>query len=120
MSSSWQLIPADQGCSYQTAAFDSGGMAAVEGCGPNPNLGRAYLLQLNQQDRIIGRFALKPGWEDGLIASERNGDVLVTEDQPANEGYRPYDWVWQFNGHRLRAIAHYRALDADQVVAVPW
>jgi hypothetical protein len=119
-SRSWKLIPADRGCSYQAAAFDSEGIAAAEGCGPNPNLGRAYLLQLNRGEHVVRRIPLEPGWEDGLIASERDGDVLVTEDQPANEGYRPYDWVWQFNGHRLRAIAHYRALDADQVVAVPW
>jgi hypothetical protein len=119
-SRSWKLIPADQDCSYQAAAFDPEGIAAVEGCGSAPTFGHVYLLQLNDRDRVIARLALEPGWEDGLMASERNGDVLVTEDQPANAGYRPYDWVWEFNGHQLRAIARYATLDAAQVIAVPW
>jgi Tol biopolymer transport system component len=101
-SRSWKLIPADSGCSYKAAAFDSRGIAAAEACGGNSYLGRAYLLQLNRNERVVTRVPLRPGWEDGLIARDRHGDALVTENQPANEGYRPYDWVWDFDGHHLR------------------
>jgi hypothetical protein len=67
------------------------------------------------------RIALKPGWEEGLIATNfRNSTVLVSQDQPANAGYPERDWVWQFNGRRLRAIAQYAANDAAQVIAAPW
>jgi hypothetical protein len=47
-------------------------------------------------------------------------DVLITQDQPANEPYPERDWLWEFDGHHLRSIAHYKAEDAAQVLAVPW
>ena len=46
--------------------------------------------------------------------------VLISQDQPANEGYPERDWVWEFNGHHLRLIAQYAAHDAAQVIAAPW
>jgi hypothetical protein len=30
------------------------------------------------------------------------------------------DWVWEFDGQHLRAIAHYKASDAAQVLAIRW
>jgi Tol biopolymer transport system component len=119
-SGSWRLIPADRGCSYQGAAFDHDGIAAVEGCGSAPAFGHVYLLQLSVRGGTTQRVALKPGWEEGLVATQRSGDVLVTQDQPANAGYPERDWVWEFDGHHIRPVAHYRAFDAAQVIAVPW
>jgi hypothetical protein len=122
---SWKLIDADKKCSFAAAAFDRAGIAAVEVCrrGPSPALvlGRAYLLQLNKRHRVVERIALKPGWEEGLVSTDaRDGTVLISQDQPANAGYPERDWVWQFDGHRLRLIASYRARDAAQVIGVPW
>jgi hypothetical protein len=124
----WKLVGADRHCSFAAAAFDRDGIAAVEACQRGPhgftvalNLGQAYLLQLSKRNRVVERIALKPGWEDGLLSTDaRDGAVLITQDQPANAGYPERDWVWQFDGHRLRPIASYRADDAAQVLAVPW
>ena len=55
-----------------------------------------------------------------MSTDRRDGSVLISQDQPANAGYPERDWVWQFDGHRLRLIASYRANDAAQVVGVPW
>jgi hypothetical protein len=122
-----QLIAPDRGCAFGSVAFDRAGLAAAEGCrhGSPPgqsatNLGNAYLLQFNHDGARTRRVALERGLEQALVATlPGRGNVLVTQDQPANEGPE-YDWVWEFNGSRLRPIAHYRALDAAQVIAVPW
>lgn len=127
-STSWKLIHADKGCSFEAAAFDRQGIAAAEGCRQQgsragysePTLGHTYLLQLNHHDRVITRVALEPGWEQGAVSTMRDGTVLVSQDQPANESYPERNWVWEFDGHHLRAIAHYAANDAAQVIAVPW
>jgi hypothetical protein len=59
--------------------------------------------------------------EQAVIATEpSSGDVLISQDEPANEPYPERDWVWEFDGHHLRSIAHYRAEDAAQVLAIPW
>jgi hypothetical protein len=124
--SSWKLIRAQRGCSYEVGTFDSRGVAAVEACAGGEqrdssavNLGRAFLVQLSRRDRITERLALKPGWENGAISTERDGKVLVSQSQPDNAGYPERDWVWQFNGSALRLVAHYRAEDAAQVIAIP-
>lgn len=125
---SWRLIAADKHCSFMAAAFDRQGIAAVERCqhGPHgftvaPFEGFAYLLQLDHRDHVVARLALEPGWEEGLVSTDfRDGSVIVSQDQPANSGYPERDWVWQFDGHHLRAIAHYSANDAAQIIAAPW
>jgi hypothetical protein len=67
------------------------------------------------------RIPLKLGLEQAAIATEpMTHDVLITQDQPANEPYPERDWLWEFDGHHLRSIAHYKAEDAAQVLAVPW
>ena len=121
------LIAPDHGCAFAGVAFDRGGLAAAEGCrqGSPPGMsdtgsGDAYLLALDGRGRVRGRFALKRGLEQALVAAvPGTGDVLVTQDQPANQGPE-FDWVWRFNGRTLAPIAHYRANDAAQVLAVPW
>lgn len=127
--SSWKLTLAAKGCSFTAAAFDAKGIAATEACrggshpgaGADPKLGNVFLLQLNAQDHVIARVALQPGWEQGRVSTiGRTGMVLISQDQPANEGYPERDWVWEFNGHHLRLIAQYAAHDAAQVIAAPW
>ena len=126
-SHAWELISADRGCSFEAGVFDHAGIAAVEGCqhggpsapGQNP-LGDAYLLQLDTGRHVVARLALQPGWEQGLVTTEPDGRVLISQDQPANEGYPERDWVWEFDGRQLRPIAHYAADDAAQVIAVAW
>jgi hypothetical protein len=122
---SWRLLKAKGGCSYEVATFDRWGVTAVESCvrgsqsSLSVNTGHAFLIQLNHRDRVIRRLALQPGWENGAISTEPGGAVLVSQSQPANAGYPERDWVWQFNGRALRLVAHYRADDAAQVIAVP-
>lgn len=127
VTTSWKLIRADQGCSFEAAAYDRQGIAAAEGCtrgSPSgygaTNLGHAYLLQLNHQDHVTARVTLQPGWEQGTVSTMRDGMVLVSQDQPANESYPERDWVWEFDGRHLHPIAHYAVNDAAQVIAVPW
>ena len=127
LSKSWRLIAADRRCSFEAAAFDRQGIAAVEGCPQGSRapagevLGYAYLLQLDGHSQVTERFRLQPGWEEGVVSTEfRTGNVLISQDQPANSGYPERDWVWQFDGHHLRLIAHYHANDAAQVIAAPW
>jgi hypothetical protein len=126
-SSSWTMIKADHGCSFDVATFDPAGIAAVEGCRRkhasgsfvDPNFGQAVLLQLNRHQQVTTRVDLKPGWEQGTISTEPSGDVLVTQDQPANEPYPERDLVWEFDGRHLRLIRAYKALDAAHILAVP-
>ena len=123
----WKLIKADRGCAFEAATFNAAGIAAVEGCRRrqvsgsfnDPGLGQAVLLQLDHRNRVTGRINLKPGWEQGVISTEPNGAVLISQDQPANEPYPERDWVWEFTGGRLRLIASYAANDAAQILAVP-
>jgi hypothetical protein len=122
---SWKLLKAKGGCSYEVATFDRWGVTAVESCVRGPqsslsvNTGQAFLIQLNHRDGVTRRLALQPGWENGAISTERDGKVLVSQSQPDNAGYPERDWVWQFNGRALRLVAHYRAEDAAQVIAIP-
>lgn len=123
-----KLIDADRGCIFRAAAYDRVGIVAAEGCdqgdpehGVGSYLGYAYLLQYGPHGRLIRRIALHLGLEQAVIATEPStGEVLITQDQPANEPYPERDWVWEFDGHHRRPIAHYKADDAAQVLALPW
>lgn len=124
----WKLIPADHGCSYQAATFDRWGIAAIEGCVQGEprghysvNGGNAYLVQLNAHRRVMLRFKLARGYNQGDIANDpRNGTVLVSEYQGANQGFPVFNWVWAFDGHTLRTIARLPNRDAPTVIAEPW
>ena len=123
----WISIAADRGCSFEAATFDASGIAAVEGCRrasvPDsvtfPGFGQAVLVELNHRHQITQRIDLQPGWEEGVITTEPSGDVLISQDQPANEPYPERDWVWELHNHNLRLIASYKALDAAEIIAVP-
>ena len=123
--SSARLIPPPKGCSYQAAVFDRQGIAAVEGCeqgtprayaGLGDYQGDAYLVQLNGRGRTVLRLALRRESNITRLASDPSaGLVFVSEGQ--GENTRPaFDWVWTFDGHRLRAVGHYNA----HVTAEPW
>lgn len=122
------LIDPGRGCIFKAAAFDKSGIVAVEGCnqgdpegGVGSYLGHAYLLQYGRQGHLTMRIALHLGLEQAVVATEPDtGRVLITQDQPANEPYAERDWVWEFDGQHLRAIAHYAANDAAQILAIPW
>jgi hypothetical protein len=122
-----KLMKSDHACIFRAAAFDSVGVAAVEGCdrgdpqqGVGSYLGQAFLIQYGLEGRVIARIPLRLGLESAVVATEPStGDVLITQDQPANEPYPERDWVWVFDGQRLRPVAHYRAFDAAQILAVP-
>ncbi len=122
------LIDPDHGCIFRAAAFDRVGIAAVEGCaqgdpehGAGSYLGYAYALQYSARGRLTMRLPLKLGSEQAVVATEPStGNVLITQDQPANEPYPERDWLWELDGHHLRPVAHYNADDAAQVLAVPW
>jgi hypothetical protein len=127
--SSWKLIKADDGCSYMAATFDRTGIAAIEGCTRghppgdlnDPNGGDAYLVQLNSHRRIILRLPLARGYDGGDIATDpQTGTVLVSEYQGANQGIPVFDWVWAYDGHRLRTIRRFANEDAATVIAEPW
>jgi len=121
-------VPAGRGCRFEAAAFDASGVLAAEGCangGPKrqdaPNVGDAFLLQYSVNGHLKERIALKRGLEQAVLSTEPlTGNVLVTQDRPANEPYPEADYVWEFNGQRLRAIARYTAHDAAQILAVAW
>jgi hypothetical protein len=124
----WTLLAPDRGCQFESAAFDQAGVVAAEGCvkgGPAgfdaTNLGEADLLQYGAGHKLVHRFALKRGLEESLVAAiPHTGDVLVTQDQPANNSTPEDDWVWQLHRGSLRMIDRYKADDAPQVIAVPW
>ncbi len=127
--SAWTLIPPSAGCSFQSAAFDSQGIVAIEGCSRgappaaagNTDLGDAYLVQLDKGDRMVRRLALKRGSDIGTVASDpRSGTVLVSENQAANQGSATFDWVWIFDGHRLRVVGRYRDDASPAITAEPW
>ena len=122
-----RLISPYGGCGFAAAAFDSSSVLAVEGCrkggpvGDNAtNLGDAFLVRLTLAGRVTARIALKKGVEQALIAPEsRAHGLLITQDQPANNGTPEDDWIWEYKNGRLRAIAHYHANDAAQIIAIP-
>jgi len=123
-----KLIDPDRSCMFQGAAFDRVGIVAAEGCehgdpehGVGSYLGDAYILQYTPHGQLIRRMPIKLGLEQAVIATEpTTHDVLITQDQPANEPYPERDWLWEFDGRHLRLIAHYKADDAAQVLAIPW
>jgi hypothetical protein len=123
-----RLIDPDRGCVFRAAAFDRAGIVAAEGCnrgdpehGVGAYLGYAYVLQYSARGHLTRRIPLHLGLEQAVLETEPStGDALMTEDQPANEPYPERDWVYELDGHQLRPIAHYRAEDAPQVLAVPW
>ncbi len=126
---SWKLIKADRGCSYQAATFDPWGIAAIEGYEQgtppgqlkSPYLGNAYLVQLNASHRDVLRLKLARGYDGGGIAADpQNGVVLVSESQAANQGIPVFKWVWAFDGHSLRLVHRYPNEDATTVIAEPW
>ncbi len=122
------LIRPDHGCIFRAVAFDTAGIVTDEGCNrhspPNQggaHLGQAVLVQYSLQGRVLTRKLLELGLEDSIIAAEPGtGDVLITQDQPANSGYPERDWVWEFDGRHLRPVANYASQDADQILAIPW
>ncbi len=121
-------VPAGRGCLFEATAFDPSGIVAAEGCAKGsparqvaPNVGDAFLLQYSVDGHLEKRIALKRGLEQAVLSTEpHTGNVLVTQDRPANEPYPETDYVWVFNGQRLRPIARYPAHDAAQVLAVAW
>lgn len=123
-----RLVDPDHGCEFRSAAFDPKGIVAAEGCnqgdpehGVGAFLGYAYLLQYDLTGYLVKRIQLHLGLEEAHIATDpRTGNVLITQDQPANEPYPERDWVWEFDGVHLRLIAHYAANDAAQIIAIPW
>jgi hypothetical protein len=128
-SSSWKLMKAESHCSYQSAAFDPEGIVATEGCTTgapadqpnNPNSGIAKLVQLDTRGRVEERVPLRIAYEGGdVVADPRNHEVLISEDEGGNLGVRYYQWVWAFDGHRLRVIGHYPGQGATIVLAQPW
>ncbi len=121
-------VPAGRGCVVEATAFDASGVLAAEGCARGapagqaaPNLGDAVLLQYSLTGRLERRIDLVRGLEQAVLSTESlTGNVLVSQDRPANEPYPEEDDVWEFNGRRLRLIARYPAHDAAQVLAVAW
>ena len=125
-----KLIAPQRGCVFGTVAFDASGLVAAQGCNqgdPNPrndgnaHFGQAWLVQYTPGGHLTRRFALRLGLEQAVLANvPHSTGLLVTLDQPANGPYPERAWVWEFDGSRLRLIAHYKADDAAQVLAVPW
>ena len=115
------LISPDRGCIFKAAAFDRGGIVAAEGCNAvGGYLRDAYALRYGPTVRVTLRIPLHLGREQAALATEPSrGAVLITQDQPGNEPYPERDWVYEFDRHRLRPIAHDKADDAAQVLAVP-
>jgi hypothetical protein len=124
----WKLIKADHGCSYQAATFDRWGIAAIEGCVRGEprgqysvNGGDAYLVQMSPRHHVMLRLALARGYDGGEIVNDPGtGTVLVSEYQAANQGIPVFNWVWAFDEHTLRTIRRFPNKDAPTVIAEPW
>lgn len=122
--SSWHLIHAPSGCTYESAAFDNQGVAAVEACSPHRrgqdySAGPGYLVQLTRDGRRLFHLALRPGADVGFVQSDpRTGLVLVSEDLGGANQSNP-NLVWQLQGHHLRLIASY-PLSQVTFTAQPW
>lgn len=119
------VIPPPSGCTYLSAVFDREGTAALEGCSEGARhglsglaktyLGNAYLVQLNNRREVVLRVPLKLGPDSGTLAAiPGSAWVLVSE----NQARTATDWVWEFNGQRLRLIKRYPAAYA-RVIAIP-
>lgn len=128
-STSWRLVTPDRGCSYESAAFDASGIAAVEGCsqggrsgsGANTSSGYAYLVQLDHRRRLVEHLRLAHGYDGGAIATDpHTGAVLVSEYQSANQGVPTFDWVWALDRLHVRVIHRYPGANAPSVIAEPW
>jgi hypothetical protein len=111
--------------------FDRWGIAALEGCakgspqGGFPQstyAGNAYLVQLTADGRRrMLRLHLKRGSDIGTLSTDPlSGSVLVSENQGANQGFLTYDWLWTFDGRRLRAVGRYPNESAPSVTAEGW
>jgi hypothetical protein len=125
----WTLIPPSSGCSFQSSAFDGEGIVAIEGCSQgappasagNSDLGDAYLVQLDDHDRVVRRVALKRGSDPGSVATDpRTGTVLVSENQAGNRGIATFDWVWTFDGRRHHLVGRYPNEASPVITAEPW
>ena len=120
------LLAPDRGCAFAAAAFDRLGVVAMEGCqqghpGWHPPDGYVYLKQFSSAGASIRRVRIGIGVSDAELAGiPHTGSVLATLNQGANEPWPEFDWVSEFNGTQLRPIARYKALDANQIDAVPW
>jgi hypothetical protein len=122
-------VAPDPGCSYFAAAFDRTGIAAVEGCKQGSpqgfsdySLGKGYIVQLSgPRHRVTKRIAIHRGVEQAVVAEDpATRSVLITQDQPANNGTPENDYVWSFDGTHLRLVGRYAAHDAAQILAAPW
>ena len=120
------FLAPDRGCAFAAAAFDRLGVVAMEGCqqghpGLHPPDGYVYLKQFSSAGASIRRVRIGIGVSDAELAGiPHTGSVLATLNQGANEPWPEFDWVSEFNGTKLRPIARYKALDANQIDAVPW
>jgi hypothetical protein len=135
-SSKLKLLRPDRGCAFEEVGFDRLGVVTAEGCDRGQpkadgeeRLGVAMLIQYDAQNRLLKRVRLRPGLQQALITTEPStGNVLITENQLVTRTTRlnqlpmQRDWFWEFNGHKLRRIARYRASsDGTQPLgAVAW
>jgi hypothetical protein len=114
----WRLWRALPGCSYEAAAFDSGGVAATEGC--TGAAARSLVVQLDRRGHIKSELPLRRAYNDGSVVDDPSGHrVLVSEAQDGNLGVRYYGWVWTFDGRRLQLVGHYRPNGITLVLAQP-
>lgn len=132
--SGWMLWRTQPRCSYQAAAFAGaaeggpGVVVAAEACttrqpkgSGDVTLGRAYLVRLDGHGRVRGRIALRRAWDGGdVVADPATGQMLVSEDQAANSGVRPRNWVWALDGQRLRLVTRTGFEDATYFDAQPF
>jgi hypothetical protein len=119
-----RILKPARGCSYLSAVFDPGGIAATEACehGALPEFsfpgdydGDAYVVQLSAQGRPLRQLAIKREPNPATVArNPRGGPVLVTEE--LGENTRPYfNWVWTFNGRALTLVHH----STENITAIP-
>lgn len=121
------LIEPKAGCSYESAAFDSEGIVAVEGCSegtppsrytPNTRTGQAYLVQLTATGEVVHRLPLEIGANASAVQSDpETGTVLVTEDQ-SDSVKGNGDWVREYHDGALHLIKQYPT-DREEA-ALPW
>lgn len=105
----FHLLFAPAGCGFQASAFDRWGIVAIETCG-YVGLGPAYLEQFSARLELVRRLPLMPGADPTHLSPSPGGEfVLVDEYQapPASGPSLPWDWVWIFNGSRLRLVRRY-------------
>jgi hypothetical protein len=116
------LTPARSGCEYDSAVFDSLGVAAIETCGPPGYLGSAHVVQLDRRMRRQGSATLVPGADGATISIDpRTGQMLISEyeipqDTPSGQ---PENDIWTFDGRRVHLIRTYTTADGDPTDATP-